>query len=244
MKHNYILKSMFTDTDYSQAHHNDIMLLQGNQPWIFNPRLVVLTDAYRHLQPEAFSFVEDCYDKTIVGTLEKPAVFTYTPTKDITPEECAEVHCYWNGTTFHLETICKVADYNILINYIPMTAEDEDVIFLPIAKWFYGMKYGDTQERLFTNTLFDTYQNAKIWTDQFLRHHGKKLKFHTIDIMVLPKKELDSNIWYHMQKDILIKTRGYSPAFESQFRVHGKRMYYNLFGEDALKALTERCKKS
>ncbi len=47
---------MFTDTDYSQAHHNDIMLLQGNQPWIFNPRLVVLTDAYRHLQPEAMDF--------------------------------------------------------------------------------------------------------------------------------------------------------------------------------------------
>ena len=84
--HTYALKSVrwhnYTD---------NIMLLQGNQPWINNPRVVILNDAYGEISPDAFSFVEDCYDRKITGTREQPAVFQ-------------KIRCFWDNMQFCIET--------------------------------------------------------------------------------------------------------------------------------------------
>lgn len=237
MKHTYILKSKFIDTDWHQAHTDNTMLLQGNQPWIFHPRMIILTDAYQHVTPEAFSFIENCYDKKIAGTKDNPAVFTYPPTEDVPAEECDKIECFWDQNTFHMETICMIVDYNVIIDYHIYQEDDENVVFMPIAKWFRGVKYNDTQERLFTAELFDTYGKAQAWLDNFKQNHKNTLNYHTIDIVVANKTETENEFWYRIQKDILEHTHGYSEEFEKNFDIYGRRMYQKLFGKDALTAL-------
>ena len=94
--HTYALKSVrwhnYTD---------NIMLLQGNQPWINNPRVVILNDAYGEISPDAFSFIEDCYDRKITGTLEQPAV-------------CHKIRCFWDNMQFCIETELNLITYTLM----------------------------------------------------------------------------------------------------------------------------------
>lgn len=154
--HTYALKSVrwhnYTD---------NTMLLQGNQPWISNPRVVILNDAYGEISPDAFAFIEDCYDRKITGTREQPAVFQ-------------KIRCFWDKMQFCIETELN------LITYTLMTEDDDEVVFLPVAK-----RYGNgMQKQLIATDLFQSYEAAERCVDAFLGATQAMHLFHRVDILV------------------------------------------------------------
>ena len=156
MTHTYALKSVrwhnYTD---------NTMLLQGGQPWISNPRVVILNDAYGEISPDALSFIEDCYDRKITGTREQPAVFQ-------------KIRCFWDNIQFCIETELN------LITYTLMTKDDDEVVFLPIAKRYdNGM-----QKQLIATDLFQSYEAAERCVDEFLGATQAMHRFHRVDILV------------------------------------------------------------
>lgn len=240
MKKNYIYKEKYISTDWHSAHSDRTALLQGDQPCIQDARTVVLHDAYQYVCPEAFQFVADCYDKKLISSPQNPAEFRYAPTGDLTPEETDQVICFWDNNEFHMETIGTLVDYSILLGYEHIEQEESELIYLPIVKFFRGLKYGNTQERLFTDVLFETYQQAYKWRRDFLQEIGNQLGFDEIDIVPVNKTEILKNPWYHIQKDILQKTEGYSPVFEQKFKEYGEVMYIDIFGQLALNELFDK----
>lgn len=242
MKKTYLYKEKYISTDWHSARSDRTVLLQGNQPCIQDTRTTVLHDAYEYVSPEAFQFIADCYDKKNIGSQKEPAEFRYEPTEDMTPEETDKVLCFWDGNEFHVETICMVADYSVLLTYIHAEQEEQELVYLPIVKFYRGLKYGNTQERLFTDTLFETYSQACSWKRDFLKNIGNQLSFDAIDVMPVIKSNIETSLWYRIQVDILKTTEGYSPLFEQKFKAHGDVMYAELFGKSALDELINQYK--
>ena len=245
--HNYILKHIYYGGDWRRAHDETLMLMQGSCPQIQDDRTVILTDAYQYVHPDAFNFVRNCFDKKTlrpsdyvpadVTTEDHKNLFTFPLEEDMIPGDQDTILCFWNDKIFHLETYCPIADVIISIDYELVSMEDENTVFLPVFHWFFGIKYGNTQDRLFTEHPFEHYANAKEWLNGFLKNIGHELNFHSADIMIMDKKQLSKDVWYNMENAILRDTNGYSPKFVKNFTPYGKKMYIDLFGRTSYEDL-------
>lgn len=242
--HTYVMKNTYVSTDWHDAHSESVLLLESNQPYIYDIRTVILANVYQHIPAEEHRFLADCFDHKITGSKEQPATITHfsndtideqnqpkTEADCITPDEIY-IKCYWLEDTFSVIIEYDCFDYTLYFDYVIQEYADDNIVFVPIASWYIGIKYGDTQDRMFTTQLFDNYKDAVKWTKQFEeRYHYGKLDYNKMHIIFLEKDKLEFDAWYRVQKAILTKTSGFNQYFMDKFCVDAKGMYTELIGE-------------
>lgn len=221
MKQTIIVKNTFIDTDWSWAKDYTTLVLEKEQPYIKDIVKTILDDVQHRKVPQ--SFLEQ--QLQTFGIVEE-----YLSTPDATCEkECDVIRCGWKEKNiFIIEVYSPLNDYRTIYTYTVLVIETDEVFFIPIACYLKGLKYGGTEERLFTKKLFNTYKDAEKWFVNFKKEHPDFTGYE-ISIMPFDKKSLEDNPWYQIQIKILNYTNGFTDNFKNNFFINSKKMLHELY---------------
>ena len=245
----YLTKHIYHDTDWHQAHNRTLLVFpEGNSE---NPvftdipvKEAILKDMYRYLPAEAHAFLQESIDNHTL-TEEHPAIMDYREylDKEQDPDDyiSKQISCWYSNQEFSVAHCFLDADAGDYITYQVWDAQNPNLVFLPLATWYRGLKYGDTMEHLFTLETFQTYQEAKAWVDTFEETHENVHGYDTIAILPANIALTRETRWYRMQQDILTHTNGYTDLFIDKFHIASHVMYQNLLGRQAYEQLCEDC---
>lgn len=197
----YIRTETSAGFDWHDIYVDNRQILSDNSPIIYDVNSVL----YAHIQQtlcklNLLSVANQFMFQTFLELPNKS--FSYQ-TNDEDQYHDISINYQADTNTYHLAiTLENGYEYCVAYNIY----DTKQPVYLPVAKYFHGLKYGDTQERFFCTHAFSSYEEAyQFMVEQIATKNTDYVidQYQDYQIFVFDKDKLEHLPWYQYNKSIM-----------------------------------------
>ena len=197
----YIRTETFAGFDWHDICVDNRQILIDNSPIIYDVNSVLYAHIQQTLCKLNLTSVANKFTFQTFSELHEHE-FSYQ-TDDEDQYHDIFIHYQKDNNTYHL-AITLENGYEYRVDYD--IYDTKQPVYLPVAKYFYGLKYGDTQERFFCTHTFSSYEEAyQFMVEQIATKNTNYVidQYQDYQIFVFDKEKLEHLPWYQYNKSIM-----------------------------------------
>lgn len=220
-KHTYVRKQLYIDTfNWSKAKSEDDVLLENGRPYIRDAKETIFTDIFSYSNGLGRDYLEKKWKKE--GGED---IF-------VNEDGSCRIFADWvQDDDFGVRVEKANEKCSYLLDYLVMSENDKEIVFLIIGVTSASIVKGNTSEHLLTAQSFASFDEAKKQQEQLDSLLKERMQYDRSYIAPFRKSDLPRNIWYLLQQEILKETGGIEESYLKAFHRNHRLFYDRLFGQ-------------